>query len=189
MSNSNVEAAIEILLEEIELEINHITESGAKALEARDFDRAGEVLENAKVLTVFRNKVASLRAEWDSLVPKEVERKKVVGVNRRDLGRIKKGIRTSEEQFYLPILQVLNEMSGSGRIGDVLNRLGKIMGSVLKKVDYETLSDKKTIRWMNTAQWARNSMAADGRLKSKSPRGVWEISDKGRKFLEKSYQK
>jgi hypothetical protein len=38
-------------------------------------------------------------------------------------------------------------------------------------------------RWRNAAQWARQSMIYDGYLKSDSPRGVWEVSDKGRKFL------
>ena len=38
-------------------------------------------------------------------------------------------------------------------------------------------------RWRNAAQWARQSMIYDGYLKSDSPRGVWEVSDKGREFL------
>ncbi|MCC7571175.1 winged helix-turn-helix domain-containing protein, partial [Candidatus Micrarchaeota archaeon] len=40
-------------------------------------------------------------------------------------------------------------------------------------------------RWRNTAQWARNSMVnEEGFLKKDSPRGIWEISEKGRAFLK-----
>lgn len=51
--------------------------------------------------------------------------------------------------------------------------------------DYEPhKSDGKSIRWRNSAQWARNAMVnQDGRMK-KSPTGIWEISDTGRKWLE-----
>ena len=38
-------------------------------------------------------------------------------------------------------------------------------------------------RWRNAAQWARNSMIHEGLLKADSPRGVWEISDQGRRAL------
>jgi restriction system protein len=41
-------------------------------------------------------------------------------------------------------------------------------------------------RWRNAAQWARNSMVNEGLLKKDSPRGVWEISDKGKQYLTQS---
>jgi len=59
------------------------------------------------------------------------------------------------------------------------------MKPVLKKVDYDPLaSGPDNPRWRNAAQWARNSMIRDGLLKGDSPRGVWEISDKGRAALK-----
>jgi hypothetical protein len=60
------------------------------------------------------------------------------------------------------------------------------MKSTLKPKDYEPReSDAQQIRWRNTAQWARNLMVnEDGRMKKSSPRGVWEISDKGRTWLK-----
>jgi hypothetical protein len=42
----------------------------------------------------------------------------------------------------------------------------------------------KSIRWRNAAQWARNTMVnEDGRMVKNGKNGVWEISDKGRKWL------
>jgi restriction system protein len=71
-------------------------------------------------------------------------------------------------------LQVLEKMGGSGKIGDVLDRVGQIMRPVLKDVDRDPLaSDPSNPRWRNAAQWARNSMVQEGLLRADSPRGVW----------------
>ncbi len=40
------------------------------------------------------------------------------------------------------------------------------------------------IRWRNTAQFARNTMVRKGLLKSNSARGIWEITEAGRRFLK-----
>lgn len=41
------------------------------------------------------------------------------------------------------------------------------------------------IRWRNTAEWARNHMVNQaGLMKKGSKRGSWEISTKGRKWLQ-----
>ena len=76
-------------------------------------------------------------------------------------------------------------MGGSGKTALVLDQVGEKMKGVLKALDYAVLpSDGKSIRWRNSAQWARTTMVnEDGRMK-KTKSGVWEISDKGRKWLE-----
>ena len=66
----------------------------------------------------------------------------------------------------------------------VLERVGAAMNDRLREVDYEPLkSDPNHPRWHNTAQWARNTMVTDGLLKSNSPRGTWEITAAGVKYL------
>ncbi len=92
-------------------------------------------------------------------------------------------MRTPDKAFVLPLLQVLIDVGGSGKAAEVLERLGKLMKPVLKDVDFDPLaSDAKNLRWRNTAQWARNMMVRDGLLKPDSPRGVWEITDSGRRL-------
>ena len=80
------------------------------------------------------------------------------------------------------LIQVIEE-----KTKDVLDQLGVKMKGILKPKDYEPHeSNAKQIRWRNTAQWARNTMAnEDGRMKEDSPNGIWEISDKGRAWLKK----
>ena len=59
------------------------------------------------------------------------------------------------------------------------------MKDILNKYDYEPLpSNPKKKRWENTAQWARQTMVYEGLLASNSPRGIWEITEKGRRFYE-----
>ena len=186
---TNVEAAFEMLLEEIEAEIDFVNGVGAKAFEKRDYDRAKEALEHAGKLTGFRDKTAALKRQWDGFVVIDVdeEDRKTAQKQRQNLGRLKRGMRTREEAYYLPILQVLEQMGGSGKVADVLDRVGKKMKGVLKKADYEPLaSSPDNLRWRNAAQWARNSMVNEGLLKKDSPRGIWEISDKGKDHLRQN---
>jgi len=182
---SNVLSAFEILLEEVEAEIDFVNSVGARAFEGRDYDKAKEALERSALLTVFRDKVAGLRREWQELAAlAEREDDEETRAERRNLGRLRKGQRTPEFAYYVPILQVLEKMGGSGKVADVLGRVGNVMKSVLKDVDHDPLvSDPSNPRWRNTAQWARNSMVHEGLLRGDSPRGVWQITELGRSRL------
>lgn len=108
-------------------------------------------------------------------------------IGQQRASRLRRGQRTREEVFRVPILRVLAEMSGGrGRMGDVLDRVHDLISETLKPVDYERLnSGSRPIRWRNTAQFARNALKDDGLLSESSPHGIWEISDAGRKYLEK----
>lgn len=186
----DVSLAFEILLEEVEAEIDFINGVGAKAFEVRDYDRAKEALERAGVLTVFRDKIAALRREWDLLAAAaEREEDEETRAERRNPGRLRKGVRTPESRYYEPILNMLVDMGGSGKVADVLEKVERVMRPVLKPIDYEPLaSDPDNPRWRNAAQWARNSMVKEGLLKPNSPRGVWEISDSGRRWVAQQKQ-
>lgn len=59
------------------------------------------------------------------------------------------------------------------------------MWGVLNEYDVRPLpSDPKTPRWHNTAQWCRYAMGQEGLLSSGSPRGIWEITEQGRRALQ-----
>lgn len=183
---SNVSSAFEMLLEEVEVEIDFVNGIGSKAFDGRDYDKAREALERAGVLTAFRDKVVGLRKEWkDIAAVGESQEDEETKAERRNLGKLRKGMRTPTEAYYQPILQALDEMGGSGQTADVLDRVGQIMKGVLKDVDYQPLaSSPDNLRWRNAAQWARNSMVQEGLLNADSPRGVWETTEKGRQALE-----
>jgi restriction system protein len=98
--------------------------------------------------------------------------------------RIPRGERTPQEDFRQPILRSLYEKGGSGKTAEVLARVEGIVGDKLTDADRATLKQGE-VRWRNTAQWERNVMVEDGLLKKSSPRGVWELTEKGIKLAEK----
>jgi len=95
---TNVVAAFEMLLEEIEAEIDFVNRVGARAFEARDYDRAKEALERAAQVTGFRDKADALRREWENLFAREEEQEGTEAhAARRNLGRLRRGLRTRED--------------------------------------------------------------------------------------------
>jgi restriction system protein len=185
---TNVFAAFEILLEEIEAEIELINKIATRAMERRDYDGAREAIERATQATTFRDKIVSLRKEWETLTvgQRGKAEEAIIPAKRRNLGRLPRGVRTPTEAYYQPILKALNELGGSAKMDVVLERVEQSMKKVLREVDYEPLaSGAEMLRWRNTAQWARDTMVKEGLLKSNSPRGIWEITEAGRMSLTK----
>ncbi len=87
-----------------------------------------------------------------------------------------------EEEYEIPLLQVLADREGSGPAGEVIDALGEMLDGKLMEKDRERLNSGR-VRWQNRAQFVRLRLVEAGDLKQDSPRGVWEISDQGRKRL------
>jgi hypothetical protein len=178
---SNVSSGFEMLLEEVEAEIDFFTRMGSRAFESRDFRKVDEARNQAEKVTAFRDKVAALRKEWDAISGSDAEEDEETKAERRNLGRLRKGLRTPEAAYYLPILKALIELGGSAKMQAVLDKVHKAMKPILKDVDHEPLaSDSDMPRWRNSAQWARNTMRQEGLLKDDSPHGTWEITQAGK---------
>lgn len=191
-------SAFDELLEGIEAEIERVNQTGARVLQARDYMAAQTAIGTAEAITALRARLDALRREWVALVPPAdpeqdppaagrddgAQGSSAAPASRRHLGRIARGVRTPEEEFRIPILAVLDEMGGSARVADVLERVYRRMSTRLNEWDHQPLpSNPNSTRWYNTAQWARNIMAREGLLRSDSPHGVWQINDRGRAAL------
>lgn len=105
------------------------------------------------------------------------------------ISRIARGTKTQQKAFREPILKTLYELGGSAEVSKVLERVEVLMKNVLKDVDYQLLPDGKTFRWRNTAEWERHDMVRDGLLSKNSPRGIWELTEKGAAAAEKIIDK
>lgn len=177
-----VHIALEILLEEIEAVFNQVNEEEAKAFERGDHQRVREAAEMAECLVAFHEKVKGRQEEWTQVfapvLPSEPERR-----SRRRRDRLSRGLRMPEHAFRRPILEALVELGGRASVKDVLDLVGQKMEHKLNKHDYGRLPTGE-IRWRNTAKWCCYEMIREGLLKDDSPRGIWEISDKGRQALE-----
>jgi hypothetical protein len=187
-TNNDVGEALSLLSETLVDEEKRIRDEGADAMKAGAYDTATDVIDFAKKLLAFQEKVAGLQDEWEELenardaATPEVQQI----VSKHFFGKKKKGLITNQDEYCKPILEALVEMGGKGKTKKVLDKLGEKMQGILKPIDYEChKSNDKQIRWRNTGQWARNKMVnSDGRMKKDSPNGTWEISDKGRKWLD-----
>ena len=83
----------------------------------------------------------------------------------------------------MPILEILREAGGAAPASDVIDALGDRMRTILTQRDYESLSMGE-VRWRNRARFARLRMTEQGLLSAASSRGIWELTDIGRKHLE-----
>ena len=188
MSGNNsvsVSVAFEFLLDAIETEMEVIDQVGAEAFEGRDYESVRETLERAGQIKAFRERIVALREEWETLAEARVQSTLVEEAfvsEQGFLSRLPRGLRAPEQAFYRPILQILNELGGSAKASDVLERLMPIMKETLKEVDYQLLRSGE-IRWRKSANWARNTLVKKGLLKWDSPHSIWEISELGVAWL------
>ena len=135
-------------------------------------------MERVTAITTLHDKIVVLRQEAASLMG-------TVKHIQNGNGKLDRGLRTPEEAYRRPILEALVEMGGSGKCADVLELVEKKMKGILKDVDYELMPSGGMLRWRNAAMWCRNTLAnIDGLMKKNSPRGIWEVDDAGRRFLE-----
>ncbi len=183
MDQNEVAIAFDILLEEIENAIAALNQQGAEAFQSGKYDVARDLMEKGSQMAAFRSKVNDLQKEWINIFA-TVTPPKVRKRSRKVAERLKRGLRTPEDAFRVPILQSLIESGGSAAMADVLDKVGAIMRSKLNAYDRSSLpSDPTQTRWRNTAQWARNAMVREGLMSSDSPRGIWEITEAGRQWL------
>jgi hypothetical protein len=88
-----------------------------------------------------------------------------------------------EREYWRPILEILDERGGAAPASEVMERLGERMNGVLTPRDYEDLSMGE-VRWRNRARFARLRMTEQGLLSRASHRGIWELTDAGREYLD-----
>ena len=184
-AGDDVGAALSLLRDTIKEEDQRICKEGGQALQSGNLETAKEALDFATRLRAFNDRVAVLQKEWNGLEDFRDNATPAVQkiVSKRFFGRKPKGQVTPQSAFERPILEALVEMGGGGKTEKVLDRIGMKMNGILKPIDYERHKSNQ-IRWRNTAQWARDDMAnQDGRMKHDSHHGYWEISDKGRSWL------
>jgi hypothetical protein len=200
MDKDEVYIAFELLLEEIEKAVNMISNEAEKYLRAKDFAKAKTLTEYAEQLEDLREKVKALQGEYQTIlrifsekIPTQVqiEQVKPTQVTKKKVkGKLKKGLRTPEEQFIIPILEAIIELGGRAKVKDVLERVYDKMKNILNSYDEEPLRSRRNVkRWENTARWARQKMVEKGLLAKDSPRGIWEITEEGRKYYYEEKKK
>jgi hypothetical protein len=189
---TNVSAAFDMLVEEIEREVSAANGEGIAALQAGDYDNARRATDRAERMAQFESRVNALRRDWMAAVgrkgsdDKKTERTQD-GHRRTSTDRLPPGFRTPLEDYYRPILTVVSQMGGAARAAQVVDRVGDILRNVLTEADLKPLPHNPAVsRWRNGVHWARLRLVEEGLLKKGSPHGIWEISAEGREYLAKN---
>lgn len=102
----------------------------------------------------------------------------------REHKKLRRGSKTPQSEYRIPILQALTDLEGRGMAKEILDRVYEKMKDVLHSVDLEFLPSGVVYRWRNTAMWERNTMVNEGLLEKDSPHGIWEITEKGKIYLK-----
>jgi restriction system protein len=182
MDGNEVTAALEVLVAELEAVRQRLNEEAATASKASEYDAARRAIEEAKRVEDFSGKVRALREEWASLSAK---RSRPTKVRRTSTSPLAPGLRTPERAFRRPILEALVELGGGAPVSEVLKVVGEKLRGRLNHYDLERhQSGSRPVRWQKTAEWCRDTLVREGLMRSDSPRGIWEISDAGRKAVQ-----
>lgn len=182
----NTKKAFKVLIRELTQALNLAHKEAASALEENDYAKAQNAAQKAENLNYQLNSIQKLQEIWDELLYGEATS------GRRPIKRKKKplprGVKIPQSAFRMPILEALVELGGSGPASELFAIVEKKMQGQLQDVDYELLTDGRTVRWRSSVSWERQTLKRESLIKSDTPRGIWEISDQGRSYLQ-DYQK
>ena len=84
-----------------------------------------------------------------------------------------------QKAFRKPLLKILLEMGGRAYASDIKRVIGPKVAPMLSDVDYKSVSSGDP-RWWNAICWERADLVREGYFSNDSPRGIWELTDKGR---------
>ena len=185
MNADQVSDAFDLLHDEISALVDGLGAGIAVAATQRDFNSVEELSAIAREVEAIAAEVNGIAARWEKLARRLASggTKRPATRGKRNLGRLRPGQRTSQQAFWRPILTCLVRRGGRADVREVLDDLETELAGTFSAEDLAPLpSNPHMPRWRNTAQWARYEMAANGLL-TRSPRGVWEISEAGRRWL------
>ncbi len=205
-------AAFDALLEAMNSEKAQLSDAVVEATLERQPDKAEQLANKVKHVEHLMKQVQRLREAWERLdeagststieTNRVDERETRAGDNedapelavveqlfggRRRRRRGPRGAvnKTPQRAYRVPILEALERLGGRGRVREVLNIVYEKMKDRLTEDDVKPLPSGSEIRWANTAMWERKWMVNNGLLRDDSPTGVWEMTDKGRAYLER----
>lgn len=91
---------------------------------------------------------------------------------------------TPVSAYWKPMLEALADLGGSAERDVVVQLVGKKLSGTLTDADKQMLPSGGQIRWENRIAFQRENMKRQGLIRADSPRGIWEITEEGRRWLK-----
>lgn len=184
--------AFDLLMEEIEDLLESKRNEGAEAYRKGEtfvFQEADKIV---NFLVELREAVEELRYKTLSFlqVPLKFPQPEGEASAQKHEGVRERHKRTSLDAtpthgYRLLILESLFELGGKASSKEVERKIEEKMKRYFRPDDLRAVSSGQ-IRWRKRLHWCRYFMVRDGLLRDDSPRGIWEITDQGRRELLKS---
>jgi restriction system protein len=185
----NIEKSFSSINSEIERTIEDLNNEAAKDIQQGNYSKAEGIINQCKQLQAIQQK---LKAVEDELIEKDLidkQKDDIPKQKERESERISRGKRTSHYLFIQPLLQALVNLGGSGTPSQVEKEAFPLLKPILTEFEFTTLaSSGNKPRWVHRLHWTRYRQVKAGLLLANSPKGLWEISEAGRKRL-KDYNK
>jgi chromosome segregation ATPase len=83
--------------------------------------------------------------------------------------------------FQSLILETLRDVGGRGNVRDVLGRIESKLRDQGKLTSFWLALDPNQVRWVHATHTARVHLKKQGKLSGRSERGIWELTDDGRR--------
>ncbi|MCK4358615.1 MAG: hypothetical protein KAW92_07700, partial [Candidatus Cloacimonetes bacterium] len=129
--------------------------------------------------------ISELQVQKPVSYPRREQIKKIISKSeRKPFKRVRGAIK--QKEYLLPILEAISEMGGRAKKREVFKIIEQKLKHKFNELDFGILSSG-TVRWKKQVAFQRLRMVKEGYLRSDSPRGIWEISEKGKYYLKKHY--
>jgi restriction system protein len=186
---STIASSFDRLVQQIAEEVAALERSGADALLVGSYHEAMDSINCAAAARTVLEKLKALRDEWAALPETIAADKAGVQLRRDDLPEqtTDQPRALAYQELYRPILATLSAMGGSARRKAVLDRIHPLLESRLTQHDLERYKSGG-VRWRSKAETARGKLRNAGLLADDSPKGIWEITHKGRRWLQRQEQ-
>ena len=92
------------------------------------------------------------------------------------------GRKLPQKEFRAPLLKTLHELGGTANVSEIHKVMEKKLAPLLSEADYQPVSTGDP-RWWNAVCWERSNLAKEGLILRDSERGVWTLSDKGKRAI------
>ena len=97
--------------------------------------------------------------------------------------RSRRSTRYSQKEIRVFLLETLYALGGHASSQQVQASMKRVLTPVLTEDDFEIVSNGNP-RWWNAVCTVRSELSMEGLLRSGSKRGIWELSEQGRKFTK-----